>query len=82
MGNPPRKQLAPPRFCRQLSGYWKPLSISAFTRRALWSALRVYARKRIGMVPDARIAKLLIQSAFTSANGDFKQVYQQHPIWG
>jgi hypothetical protein len=46
------------------------LSISAFTLRALWRALRVYARKRISSVPDARIVKLLIQSTFTLANRD------------
>jgi len=45
-----------------------------FTRRAFWGALRVYARKRIDVMPDARIAKLLIQSAFTSPNGDFGPV--------
>jgi hypothetical protein len=33
---------------------------------ALWSALRVYARKRIFAVPDGRTFKLLIQSTFTS----------------
>jgi len=66
MENPPRKQLAPCNFGRQAQGYSKPLLISAFTRSALWSALRVYARKRIGMVLDARMVKLLIQSAFTS----------------
>jgi hypothetical protein len=66
MGNPPRNQLAPCDFGRQAPECWKPLPISAFTRRAIWSALRVYARKRIGMVPDARISKLLIQSMFTS----------------
>jgi hypothetical protein len=43
---------------------------------------RVYARKRTGMMPDARIVKLLIQNTFTSANEDFKQVYRQHPSWG
>jgi hypothetical protein len=32
--------------------------------------MRVYARKRIDVMPDVRSVKLLIQSAFTSANQD------------
>jgi hypothetical protein len=53
-----------------------------FTRRTLYSALRVYARKRIAAVPELHIVKLLIQSAFTLANRTKESVYQQHPIWG
>jgi hypothetical protein len=67
---------------RQAQECSKPLLISAFTRRTFWSALRVYARKRIGMVLDARMVMLLIQSMFTSLNGDFGPVYRQQPIWG
>ena len=43
---------------------------------------RVYARKRIAMMPDARIAKMLIQSMLTLANRTKGPVYRQHPIWG
>jgi hypothetical protein len=42
------------------------LFIIAFTHWALWNVSRVYARKRIAMMPDARMVKLLIQSTFTS----------------
>jgi hypothetical protein len=48
----------------------------------VFECLRVYARKRIAMMPDARIVKMLIQSAFTSPAYDSKPVYRQHPIWG
>jgi hypothetical protein len=48
----------------------------------MWSALRVYARKRIGMMPDMQMAKMLIQSALTRANRTQGTVYRQHPIWG
>jgi hypothetical protein len=82
MGNPPQKQLAPLQIGRQAPVCWKPLLISAFTRWALYGAVRVYARKRIGMMTDARISKLLIQSAFTSPDGNSKPVYRQRPIWG
>jgi hypothetical protein len=58
------------------------LSISAFTRRTLWTALRVYARKRSAAVLELQIVKLLIQNALTLANGTKGSVYQQHPIWG
>jgi hypothetical protein len=44
--------------------------------------MRVYARKRIGLMPDVRMVKVLIQSAFTSANRTKEPVYRQHPIWG
>jgi len=82
MGNPPRKQLAPCNFGRQAPDCWKPLVISAFTRRALWSALRVYARKHVTTMQKLQTGKLLIQSAFTRANRTKGPVYRQHPIWG
>lgn len=44
--------------------------------------MRVYARKRIGIMPDVRIVKLLIQSALTRANRTKGPVYRQHPVWG
>jgi hypothetical protein len=47
-----------------------------------WIALRVYARKRIGMMLHVRIVKMLIQSALTLANRIKGPVYRQHPIWG
>lgn len=42
----------------------------------------VYVRKRITVVPNARMVKLLIQSMFTSPDGDLAPVYRQHPYWG
>jgi hypothetical protein len=58
------------------------LPISAFTRRAFWSALRVYARKRIEMVLDAGMVKLLIQSTFTSPDGDLGPFTGSIPFGG
>jgi hypothetical protein len=60
----------------------EPFAYQRVYAPCLSSARRVYARKRIDMMPDARISKLLIQSAFTSPNGNFKPVYRQRPIWG
>jgi hypothetical protein len=82
MGNPPRKQLAPCNFGRQAQGYSKPLLISAFTHRTLWSALRVYARKRIGMVLDARMVKLLIQNVLTWVNWTQATFTNRNPFGG
>jgi hypothetical protein len=82
MGKPASKIACTLRFRPSSAGIWKSLCISAFTHRALWSALRVYARKRIDMMPDVRIVKLLIQCAFTLADRTQGPVYRQHPIWG
>jgi hypothetical protein len=82
MGNPPQKQLAPSNFGRQAHGYSKPLLISAFTHRALWSAFHVYARKHVTTMQELQTGKLLIQSAFTLVNRTKGPVYRQHPIWG
>jgi hypothetical protein len=82
MGNPPQKQLAPLQIGRQAPGYWKPLSINAFTCCASLSALRVYARKRISLMPDTRISKLLIQSALTLVNQMQATFTNSNPFWG
>jgi hypothetical protein len=49
---------------------------------ALWSALRVYARKHVTTMSELQSSKLLIQSAFTLANRTKGPVYRQLPIWG
>jgi hypothetical protein len=82
MGKPASKSAGPCDFGRQAPDCWKPLSISAFTRRTMWTALRVYARKRIAVMPELHILKLLIQSALTLVNRIKGSVYRQHPIWG
>jgi len=64
--------------CRTLEAF---VHQYVYTPRAV-GRLRVYRRKRAAAAPKLPIAKMLIQSALTSANKTNGSVYQQHPIWG
>src|SRR6202021_393024 len=81
MGKPASKPACTLRFCPSSAGIWKPLFISAFTHRALSSALCVYARKRRNHCEFADR-----QAADSERVDDSKPetlpVYRQHPIWG
>jgi hypothetical protein len=60
---------------------WKPLPISAFTRRALWSAMLVYVRKRRNHCEIAH-CQVADSEHVDDSKPETLPVYLQHPRWG